>query len=344
MKKIRSYLIILLISSIIFSCGKSSKYQKSETTQSNQNDEVVIREEAASPKDNTTGVGKSEGGEKNKKTQSKNDIDFKDESIMSSSASVVDKKDTIKKFIRTANAKFKVKNVLKSTYIIEDITKKLGGYVTKTSLEANITSVENKQISEDSTLKITTFVVENNIIIRIPNYHLDSILRSFTPLIEFLHFRNIEADDIRFNIIQKELQQRRNAQYLKETQNKTSQRIDIDRNRLDVRESSDNAYLDNLILMDKVEFSTINLNIYQNETFQYEMLANKDKIDAYQTSFWSKVSESLYVGWKVFEALILFALKLWGIAVIFIIIYLLIIFSIKKFKQFKNRKKQNENH
>ena len=46
----------------------------------------------------------------------------------SSSAAVETNKDSKRKFIRTAELKFKVKNVISSTYDIEDITNRHGGH------------------------------------------------------------------------------------------------------------------------------------------------------------------------------------------------------------------------
>ena len=45
--------------------------------------------------------------------------------MVSSSAAVENKKDSTHKFIRTAELKFKVKSVIKSTYNIEDITARI---------------------------------------------------------------------------------------------------------------------------------------------------------------------------------------------------------------------------
>ena len=54
-------------------------------------------------------------------------------SVVSSSAAV-ENKNSNRKFVRTADVKFKVKNVAKSTYAIEDATTKFGGFVTYTHL------------------------------------------------------------------------------------------------------------------------------------------------------------------------------------------------------------------
>ena len=71
---------------------------------------------------------------------------------VSSSAAVENGKDTTHKFVRTADLKFKVKSVIKSTYDIEDITNQQGGFVTYTKLTSNINNVSTTAISTDSSL------------------------------------------------------------------------------------------------------------------------------------------------------------------------------------------------
>ena len=56
----------------------------------------------------------------------------------SSSAAVENNKDSVHKFIRTADLKFKVKDVVQSTYTIENITNVHGGFVTYTNLSSTI--------------------------------------------------------------------------------------------------------------------------------------------------------------------------------------------------------------
>ena len=63
---------------------------------------------------------------------------------MSSSAAKVDPKSN-RKFIRTAEAKFKVKNVFKSTNTIEDLAVKFGGFVTLSELNSQVTEKDETQ-------------------------------------------------------------------------------------------------------------------------------------------------------------------------------------------------------
>ena len=59
---------------------------------------------------------------------------------VASSAAKEPENESQRKFIRTADLKFRVKNVEKSTYNIEDITRHFGGFVTYTNLETTIST------------------------------------------------------------------------------------------------------------------------------------------------------------------------------------------------------------
>jgi hypothetical protein len=103
-------------------------------------------------------------------------------SVISSSAAVVDKNSN-RKFVRTADVKFKVKNVAKSTYAIEDATTKFGGFVTYTNLQSNIHNEDRTKVSQDSTLVTTKYKVDNNITIRVPNTKMDTVIKTIAKQI-----------------------------------------------------------------------------------------------------------------------------------------------------------------
>ena len=262
------------------------------------------------------------------------------DTIVSSSAAVVNKKDSTHKFIRTAELKFKAKSVIKSTYNIEDIATRMGGFVSYTNLSSNINYSNTKAISVDSSLIITHFTVENSMIIRVPNTKLDTTLKLISKNIDFLDYRIIKAEDVALQLLSNNLTIKRS--------NKNEERITraID-NRgkkltettiaeevlLSKQEQADNARIANLALKDQLNFSTINLYIYQNQTVKYELIANDTDIKNYEQSFGSKILESLKQGWDILEAVLVFIINLWGLALLAIIIFLLYKLYIVKFKK-----------
>src|SRR6478735_2437237 len=138
-------------------------------------------------------------------------MDSVSNTFISSSAAVANGKDSSRRFIRTAELKFKVKNVIRSTYDIENITNRKGGFVIFTNLTSNINYVTNKAVSADSSLETTYFTVTNFITLRVPNTKLDSTLKEISSNIDFLDYRIIKAEDVALQILSNNLTQKRSA-------------------------------------------------------------------------------------------------------------------------------------
>ncbi len=115
---------------------------------------------------------------------------------ISSSAAVVNSKDTTHRFIRTADLKFKVKSVVKATYTIEDIVARQGGFVTYTNLGSQINYSTTTAISADSSLVTNWYTVTNTLVLRVPNVKLDTTLKLIGRTIDFLDYRVIKAEDV----------------------------------------------------------------------------------------------------------------------------------------------------
>ena len=264
-------------------------------------------------------------------------FDVVSSSGVSSSAAVISKKDSTRKFVRTADLKFKVKSVVKSSYDIEDVVNRQGGFVTLTNLSSNVDNVSNAQISEDSTLETTYYNVTNTITIRVPNNKLDTTLKESAKNIDYLDYRIIKADDVALQILSNELTQKRAAK----NETRLANAIDSKGNKLNEtsaaeevllskQEAADNAKIANLSLLDQVNFSTININIYQRQTQKREMICTNKSTKDYEPNFGIKILSSLSFGWDILESIIVFVVKLWGLFLIGLIAYLVYRTYLKK--------------
>ena len=128
---------------------------------------------------------------------------------ISTSAAVENNKDSVHKFIWTADLKFKVKDVVKSTYTIENITNVHGGFVTYTNLSSTIENVTATPTSADSSLETTFYTPVNEITIRVPNTKLDTTLKDIAKTVDNLNFRVIKAEDVSLQILANRLSQTR---------------------------------------------------------------------------------------------------------------------------------------
>lgn len=243
-------------------------------------------------------------------------------SVISSSAAV-ENKNCNRKFVRTADVKFKVKNVTKSTYAIEDATTKFGGFVTYTHLQSNIHSEDRTKVSQDSTLVTTKYKVDNNITIRVPNTKMDTVIKTIAKQIHFLDYRIIKADDVSLQMLSNELAQKRSNSSEKRLENaidskgkKLNQVVKAEETLDAKKEQNDASKLQNLSLQDQVNFSTLTLNIYQDESIKQEMVANEKSINAYRPNIGLQIWDSVKTGWFMLENIISFIVVLWPFALI----------------------------
>ena len=255
--------------------------------------------------------------------------------MISSSAAVEKNKDPQRKFIRTADLKFMVRDVVKTTYAIEDITNRLGGFVTGTSLQSIVDSKTNTPVSADSTLETTYYTVENSMTIRVPNTKLDTTLKCIAPLVNFLDSRVIKANDVGIQLLSNELAIKRatkNGQRLTNAIDSKGKKLhesaEVENEVTSRDEEADNARINNLSLMDQVNYSTISLTLYQRQAFKRELLPNVDNIKAYEPGLGFRLWESVKTGWDVFESILVFLAKLWWWYAIVLIGY----FAYRKFR------------
>jgi hypothetical protein len=249
---------------------------------------------------------------------------------ISSSAAVVSTRDSTRKFLRTASLKFKAKDAIKTTYAIEDIVSRFDGFVASTQLNSNIDRQTTVAISEDSSLETTYYTIVNNMTLRVPNTKLDSTLKAIAPLVDFLDYRNVSANDIALSLLSNELTQRRIGQHeqrLKKAIDNRGRRLEetttAEENVLNKLEQADNAKIDNLSLMDQVAFSTVNLSIYQRQSFRREVVPNDNNIEEYEPGLGTRLLEGLEIGWAAFSAVLVFLAKFWALIAVVVVLLLL---------------------
>lgn len=257
--------------------------------------------------------------------------------LMQSTAARPTKLDSTHRFIRTADMRFRVKNVATVSYHIEDLARKFGGYVADTKLTSNLQSSYEKPVSADSSLQTMRFIVTNAIVLRVPVENLDTTLKSLVKYIDYLDHRNINTNDITLELLANRLAQARIAKFnqrlaftVDTKANKLPDAQSAEESMLHQQENSDNALIENLRKDDQVKYSTITLNIYQPETIRQELIAREKNIDAYEPGLGSKLAESLASGWHGLQIIILGIVTLWPLWLIGAGIFFIIRKLIKK--------------
>ena len=266
------------------------------------------------------------------------------ETYISSSAAVENPNDTVRNIIRTANIKFKVKDVITATYNIENIVVKHHGFVENSNLSSQINNTEKICIKEDSTLITTYYTVLNTLILRVPNTKLDTTLKEIAQLVDFMDYRIINAKDVTFDLLSNKLEQNRLAKYDSRMKNAIACKgkqlddvTDAENNLLYKQQQADETKLANLQILDKIKFSTITLSLYQNQNIKYEVVAKEQKIKSYTTPFGNRFVDALKFGWTMVVEIFLFLINIWSILLIAVLAF----FGVKYYKKRILNRKSN---
>jgi len=319
MKTISKIYLLGLVIALTQACGSSDREAKSSNNESDMIASSAGGEKSkqleATEETPEGAVANSVSGAVDKNTDEK--MNF-----VNSSASRIGKIDSIKKFIRTADIKFKVKNVEKSTYKIEDIINHFDGFVVNTNLNCRINYTESHRIKEDSVLERKHFVVENSITFRVPKHKLDTTLKQIVSQIDFLDHRIITAEDVSFAALKNQMHQKRFGRYQKritqatDKSNKTKAVVNAENGLYEKEEQADESELNDMVLNDKVEYATVTMYIYQDEKVRNDVFFSQQHFDTYRPSFGSEFVKSLKFGWRLIEEIFLLIVKLWPIILI----------------------------
>ena len=321
-------IVLTIISIYLISCSPSAS-EKGYNNKSKA-DSVSVTQEMA----NMVATNDTTGNNNLNKSNTSNQW-------LSSTAAQTNKKDTFHQFIRTAQLKFRVKNVYTSTIKIENIASKKNGFVTFTNLESRITNTENKAISKDSILETIKYEVVNTLQLRVPSEKLDSTLTEISQQINILDYRIIKSKDVAIEILGNTLTQNRSnksGQRIETAIDKKGKKLDETVNgeeKLSNKQSQgDNAKLANLYLKDQINYSTIEIEIYQRENIKRDLYLNDKNTEAYQPGFLSKLGSEFHSGWEMLIEVVLFLAGIWWVLIIAATV---VYFKFKADKKTKNK-------
>ena len=250
--------------------------------------------------------------------------------VMSSSAARI-AGDTSRHFIRTADLRFRAKDVVSATYAIEDLIAGFGGYVEHTHLSSNVDHRYTTPVSADSVLETTRFTVVNHATLRVPVAQLDTALKSLARFVDFLDHRTVKAEDVRLMLLANSMTRRRVARHterMEEAIDEQGRRLretaGAEDRLLDRQEQADQALLSSMGLEDRIAFSTIAVEIYQRQSVRHELLANERNIERYEPGFFIKLGSALAEGWRMLLRFVLFLAGHWSIILITVGVFILL--------------------
>ena len=220
--------------------------------------------------------------------------------------------------MRTADLRFRTKDLTKTTQRIEEMTRNYGGFVAKSEQRSSVESTNTVSISNDSLLENTIYTLQTELLLRIPNKYFDTLLLKVQPMIDFLEHRSLTADDVSLSMLTNRLRTQRSrqlAQHLRQAVDKNGKKlgevVTAENILAETQNEGDEAAVSNLSLQDKVDFCTVSLNIYQRKQVQQRMIADNSRYENFRAPFFSRLWEAIANGWFGFLEIIVGLSNIW---------------------------------
>lgn len=224
------------------------------------------------------------------------------EQLASSAATYSDPQ---RRFIRTAQAEFQVEDVYRTALAIEDEVAAQGGFVADNDIATQVRRVRSHPAGRGRRIELSEYTVRGELTVRVPSERTQAFLRAIAPRMEFLERRNFRAVDAQFDLLRRQLAQRRGQ----ETQSELGEAV-RDSGRLDrksdaiqardeARSRRDEALVAQKEFEDRIAFSTITLVLHQDARVRR---AERVDVEAVLRDggpgFFRRLGDALAVGWR----------------------------------------------
>jgi hypothetical protein len=221
---------------------------------------------------------------------------------VSSSAATFD--DGQRKFIRTAQAEFRVKDVYSSALAIEDVAAQQGGFVVNNNITSQTMNMQRRPAGDGKLIELVEYRVRGTLSVRVPSDKTQAFLRAIASQMEFLDQRSFDAADAQFQMLRQQLAYQREQQAQMELGQAMQSGDRLDRKseviaaRTGAKLQRDEALIQQKEFEDKVDYSTINLTLYQlSKIRQTEMVDVEAVFQKHSPGFFTRLFDALRVGW-----------------------------------------------
>lgn len=216
------------------------------------------------------------------------------------------------KIIKSATARYKVKNVKKATYDIKMLARKHKAYISDLRFENDL------------------YKKENRFTIKVPKNQFDVLMDSVHTVVDFVEHENISTKDVTEEYMDLETRLKTKIEVKVRFENilrknaKTVEDILKTEDKLRViQEEIESAQGRLKYLTNKVAFSTIQIDLYESVDYV-------EKPASYSKTFLDKAKQGISNGWAFIEGFIIVLINIWPLLIIGTISFILVKKRIKK--------------
>ncbi|OWK72259.1 DUF4349 domain-containing protein [Pedobacter sp. AJM] len=235
------------------------------------------------------------------------------------------------KIIKTADMRFRVKNVQNTKEQLSQTIKAQGGTVAEFSIESIIQETQKVKQSVDSLKEITSYRTEGYLVANVPAEKLDDFTNTVAKMAVFVDNQSLKLDDQSLAYLGNRMKAGNRIEAANQMNKVAGKKSTSVETSLNIKDDYVDKKLQNLSIDNRVKYSTITLQFYQDNTIKTTVVANDDIYD-YKPAFGNRLWMGIINGWTIFKELIIGLANIWALILTGVAIFFLIRYFIRKDK------------
>nr|WP_276898761.1 DUF4349 domain-containing protein [Pedobacter kyonggii] len=235
------------------------------------------------------------------------------------------------KIIKTADMRFRVKDVQNTKEQLSKTIKAEGGTVAEFSIESSIQETDKVKQSTDSLKEITSYRTQGYLVAKVPSEKLDEFTNTIAKMAVFVDHQSMKMDDQSIAYLANKLKAQNRVDAIEKINKVASKKSANVESSLYIKDDYVDKRIENMQIDSRVKFSTITLNFYQDNTVKTMIVANDNLYD-YRPAFINRLWLGIVNGWTIFKEIIIAISNLWMLILVGIVVFFTIKYFIRKNK------------
>lgn len=216
----------------------------------------------------------------------------------------------VEKIIKTADMRFRVKDVQQTKEKLSAAIKAEGGNIAEFTIQSNIQQTDKVKYSADSLLELTAYRTEGAVTAKIPSDKLDEFTNKVAEMAVFVDFQSMKLDDQSLVYLSNKLKNQHRTEAANQLDKHAGKKSNSIGTALGVKDDYVDKKIQNMQIDSRVQYSNITLNFYQDNTVKKMIVAN-DSLYDYKPDFLRRFVLNIQNGWIIFKEFILMLTNLW---------------------------------
>ena len=231
------------------------------------------------------------------------------------------------KFVKTADMRFKVKDVQQTSEAIASLTTSLSGIIMHHSQTTTIERSTDVPSTSDSVMRFSSYRTNSEMTVRVPSDKMEEFMNRVGHMAVFVNNRNMDIQDKTLDYLSSQLKVSGRNDIIAQQKAGKIKIKDIG-DVLALKDDQVDKTIDNRRIEDAVKYSTISLDFYQNNTVAKELIVNDDPSN-YTLPFFRRLGNAFIGGWYIFDEMLIVLANIW----VFILIVVAALFVYRHYKK-----------